>query len=120
LVIEGFQATPDQIEDAIVMQDTQPRRQQLTQWYEQGQLAAAEVQQEESAAQDNQPSWDLPPLDSYREGDEVWGYFPHSEAKWLKATVTVVAQGFLRIKSGFLGMLIERPEMIAPGDWLLA
>jgi hypothetical protein len=34
LVLEGFQATPDQIEDAIMMQDTQPRRLQLSQWYD--------------------------------------------------------------------------------------
>jgi hypothetical protein len=33
----------DVVEDAIACQDTQPKRQQLSQWYEQGQLAAVEV-----------------------------------------------------------------------------
>jgi hypothetical protein len=41
LVLEGFQATSEQIQDAIALQDNQPRRQQLTQWFEQGQLPAA-------------------------------------------------------------------------------
>jgi hypothetical protein len=34
LVIEGFHATSFQVEDAIALQGSQPRRQQLTAWYE--------------------------------------------------------------------------------------
>jgi hypothetical protein len=40
-VIQGV--SRDVVEDAIACQDTQPKRQQLSQWYEQGQLAAVEV-----------------------------------------------------------------------------
>lgn len=35
LIVEGFQATPEQIEDAIALQDTQPFRKQLRAWHEQ-------------------------------------------------------------------------------------
>ncbi|MDP8965979.1 MAG: hypothetical protein M3O33_18755, partial [Cyanobacteriota bacterium] len=44
LVIEGFNATCDQIEDAIALQPDQPRRSQLTQWLETLNLPAGEVQ----------------------------------------------------------------------------
>jgi hypothetical protein len=45
LVIEGFQATPEQVEAAIVLQDSQPRRQQLYRWYDQGRLGVGEEDQ---------------------------------------------------------------------------
>jgi hypothetical protein len=35
LIIEGFEATREQIEDVIALQDTQPQRQQLENWYRQ-------------------------------------------------------------------------------------
>ena len=35
LLIEGFEPTPEQVEDAIAFAPSQPRRQQLTQWLEQ-------------------------------------------------------------------------------------
>ena len=44
LVVEGFGANREQIENAIVFQDTQPRRQQLTQWLEALHKLEAEVQ----------------------------------------------------------------------------
>jgi hypothetical protein len=51
--------------------------------------------------------------------EEVWAYFPHSEAKWLKATVEWVRDGIVRVKSGLLGMLIEQENAIAPGHWMM-
>lgn len=60
-----------------------------------------------------------PPLSAYQEGDEVWAYFPQSMDKWLKATVEWVRGNTIRVVSGFFGMFIERPDMIAPGDWVL-
>lgn len=59
-------------------------------------------------------------VESYKAGDEVWAYFPQSEAKWLKATVEWVRDRMVRVKSGFFGMLVEREDLIAPGHWQLA
>jgi hypothetical protein len=100
------------VEDAIAFALSQPKRKQLEQWLEQlsqsDECGGAEVAQS-----------DNPPLSSYKPGDEVWGYFPQSEQKWLKATVEWVRGGMVRVISGFFGMHIERPELIAPGDWVL-
>jgi hypothetical protein len=61
-----------------------------------------------------------PQLETYRLGDEVWGYFPHAKDKWLRATVELVCDRLVRIKSGFLGMIVQQPELIAPGHWILS
>jgi hypothetical protein len=45
LVSEAFQATPEQVENAISLQDSQPRRQKLQRWYEQGRLGIGEAGQ---------------------------------------------------------------------------
>jgi hypothetical protein len=112
LVIEGFEATPEQLEDAIAFASSQPRRQQLEQWL--NQLAQPDECGGGKVAQSNNP-----PLSSYKPGDEVWGYFPQSEQKWLRAVVESVTGQLLRIKSGFFGRMIESTCHIAPGDWEL-
>lgn len=104
-ITEGY--SEEQIDTAIALSDSQPRRQQLTEWL--------------GISQDCQglktvSSW----VETYQEGDEVWAYFPQSEAKWLKATVEWVRDRMIRVKSGFLGMLIEREDLIAPGHWQLS
>jgi hypothetical protein len=108
------------VQDAIASQDSQTRRLQLSQWF-----ASAEVVEKtepvealasaEAVTQENQ----LPPLESYQLGDEVWGFFPMSEAKWLKAAVVAIGHGFIRIKAGFFGQIVERADAIAPGHWQL-
>jgi hypothetical protein len=112
LVVEGFEATPGQVQDAIAFASSQPRRQQLRQWLNQ-------LSQPDSCGGGEVAQSDNPPLSSYKPGDEVWGYFPQSEQKWLKATVKWVRGGMVRVISGFFGMHVERPELIAPGNWEL-
>jgi hypothetical protein len=104
-VIEGY--SPETVEDAIALQDTQHRRKELKSWLE----ALSGVTETVSG--------ERPPISSYQEGDEVWFYHSWSEAKWLKGTVEKVGHGFVRCISGFLGTLIERTEEIAPGSWAL-
>jgi hypothetical protein len=101
------------VADAIALQDSQPVRQRLMLLYE----AAAELTMGSGEADAIATH---PHLESYNAGDEVWGYFPHSEAKWLKATVQWVCGHAVKIKSGFLGMLIERDDLIAPGHWVMS
>lgn len=118
LVIEGFQATPEQVEDAIASQDTQPKRQQLSQWY-----AAAKVKRccvSEAEPNDSAPISLRPSLSDYQPGQEVWAYFPQSQDGWLKATVEWVRENLVKVKSGFLGMFIEQEDAIAPGDWVMS
>lgn len=105
------------IEAAIALQDTAPLRNRLRQWWEQ--LSQSSESGGEKLAQSEASTPERPPISSYREGEEVWAYFPQAEQKWLKAVVEKICIGFLRVKSGFNGMLIERPDMIAPGDWEL-
>jgi|GEM_PF-5218047 len=100
------------VEDAIALAPDQPRRRQFGEWWESLQKSAT--------ADERETNLDLPALDTYVEGDEVWAYFPHSEAKWLRATVEWVRDRMVRVKCGFLGMLIERADLIAPGSWQLS
>jgi hypothetical protein len=124
LVIEGFQATPEQVEDAIASQDTQPKRQQLSQWY-----VAAKVGDEAKVKRcyeigaepnDSAPISLRPSLSDYQPGQEVWAYFPQSQDRWLKATVEWVRENLVKVKSGFLGIFIEQEDAIAPGDWVMS
>lgn len=143
-VIEDYSL--DQVQDAIVLQDSQPRRSQLAEWYQQLSQESvgggAELAQEEEAIalQDTQPRRQLlsewyaavqvvdtaeltatrPSLSDYRPGQEVWGYFPQSRDKWLKGRVEWIRGNTIRVMSGFLGIFAESPEAIAPGDWELA
>jgi hypothetical protein len=103
LILEAFQASSEQVEDAIDLQDSQPRRQQLRAWYE-----------AEARGVSDDITVELPPLSSYKAGDQVWAYFPHSKDKWLRASVEWVRDNMIRVKSGFLGMLIEQVDLIAP------
>lgn len=116
LIVDGFQATPEQIEGAIALADSAPQRRQLGEWYQQ--LSQGLVSSGEELAQEEAIA--NPPLGFYAKGDEVWAYFPQSEAKWLRATVEWVRDRMVRVKSGFLGMLIEREDAIAPGHWQLS
>ena len=99
------------VEDAIASQDTQPKRQQLAQWY----AAAAEVPAVEVVAEVTRPS-----LEEYQPGEEVWAHFPQSQDKWLKGVVEWVRGNTIRVVSGFFGAFVESPEEIAPGSWELA
>ena len=108
-VIQGISS--DVVEDAIACQDSQPKRQQLSQWYKQGQLPAVEVVNEEIVIR--------PPLEEYRPGQEVWAYFPQSEARWLKGVVEWIRGNTIRVTSGFFGIFVENRDAIAPGDWEL-
>jgi hypothetical protein len=110
MVIEGYPS--EVVERAIALAPDQPRQRQLSEWWESLQKSATAVERETNL--------DLPALDTYVEGDEVWAYFPHSEAKWLRATVEWVRDRMVRVKCGFLGMLIERTDLIAPGSWQLS
>jgi hypothetical protein len=99
--IEGYPS--EVVEDAIALQESQPRRRQLMMWYEVSQ---------------NTP--ERPPLTAYSPGEEVWAYFPQSKDKWMKATVEWVRGHTIRVVNGVLGMLVERDDLIAPGHWELA
>jgi hypothetical protein len=105
LIVEGFQATSEQVEDAIALQDSQPVRNQLSKWYE-----ALELEPVPQAR---------PNLEDYHPGEEVWAYFPQSQDKWLRATVEWVRGAMVRVRSDLLGIHIQDPEMIAPGAWEL-
>jgi hypothetical protein len=109
-VIEDSQATSEQVQDAIASQDTQPKRLQLSQWY----AAVAELPAAIETTESTRPS-----LEEYRLGQEVWAYFPQSEAGWLKGTVEWVRGLTVRVVSGFFGVFVDSPEVIAPGDWEL-
>jgi hypothetical protein len=95
------------VEDAIASQDTQPKRQQLSQWY----AAAAEVVEVTEATR--------PSLEEYQPGQEVWAFFPQSCDGWLRGVVEWIRGNTVRVKSGFFGAFIESPEAIAPGNWEL-
>jgi molybdopterin-guanine dinucleotide biosynthesis protein len=97
-LIEGFSG--EAIEDAISLQDTQPKRQQLTKLYE-----AIAIR---------------PSLEEYQPGQQVWAYFPQSCDGWLRGVVEWIRGNTVRVKSGFLGTLISAPDAIAPGDWELS
>jgi hypothetical protein len=101
-LIEGFSA--EAVLDVIASQDTQPKCQQLGEWY-----AAAEVPEEISR----------PSLDQYQSGQEVWAHFPQTQDKWLKGVIQWVRGNTIRVVSGFFGVFIESPEEIAPGDWVI-
>jgi hypothetical protein len=113
-VVEDSQATSEQIEDAIACQDSQPKRQQLSQWYKQGQLAAAEVPAVIERTEATRPT-----LEEYQPGEKVWAYFPQSCDGWLKGVVEWVRGNTVKVKSGFFGIFVESPEAIAPRDWEL-
>ncbi|MDP8966871.1 MAG: DUF3854 domain-containing protein [Cyanobacteriota bacterium] len=127
LVLEGLDATTQQVEEAIALQDDQPRRQQLSQWWQSLSsskstavfVAAGEVVNKPIATEGNQPSSDLPPLDSYQQGDAVWFWHPMSKEGWVKGVVRWVRDCVLRVEGQFFGNLIERADQIAPGNWLL-
>jgi hypothetical protein len=119
---------PDEIEEAIYMQDTQHLRMERQSWYQtilESVAMSSEVVEpaiepiEVEAAEIEEEAIARPQLEDYQPGQEVWGYFPQSEAKWLRATVEWVRDGMVRIKSGFFGRLIERGDWIAPGHWEL-
>lgn len=112
-VIEGYSV--EFIEDAIALSDSQPRRRELAEWYQQ--LSQEATGGEELAQEDAIAN---PPLESYTEGDEVWFYHPSAEAKWIRGVVEWVRDRMVRVKSGFLGRLIENPHQIAPADWVLS
>lgn len=101
-VIGGLSS--DAVEDAIASQDSQQKRQQLSQWY-----ASAEVVEE--------PIVTRPRLEDYQPGQEVWAFFPQSCEGWLKGVVEWGRENLVRVTSGFLGIFIESPDAIAPGDW---
>lgn len=127
--IEGYSL--EMIEDAIALQDSQYRRQELQQWFTQlaqvkstaGEKLAHSDRVEDAIALDHSQHelqdepHQRPPISAYREGDEVWFYNYQSEAKWLRGTVEKVGHGFIRCISGFLGAVIERVDEIAPSHW---
>ena len=135
--VEGYPS--ELVEDAISLAPDQPRRSQLRQWNKSsppaigGRLREVEPAIEENiqsstqapslASQDTQPQRQQltevirPSLKGYQPGQEVWAYFPQSQEKWLKGTVEWVRENLVRVKSGFLGILVESSEAIAPGDW---
>jgi hypothetical protein len=116
-VVQGYPTTL--VESAIVLADTQPRCQQLWAWYEAvlKDTASSSPLSEKPSIEVSLDTSERPPLDAYEQGQEVWAYFPQTEKKWLRATVEWVRHNLVRVKSGFFGMLIERAELIAPGDW---
>jgi hypothetical protein len=116
LIIQAFNATSEQLQDAIALADSQPRRRQLEGWYHQ--LSQESVGGGEELAHEEAIATH-PPLESYQEADEVWAYYPQSERKWLKSVVQWVRGSTLRVTSGWLGVLIENCHLIAPGDWVL-
>ena len=104
-LVDGY--SQEIVEDAIASQDTQPKRQQLSQWY----AAAAEVVEVTEATR--------PSLEEYQPGQEVWAFFPQSCDGWLRGVVEWIRGNTVRVKSGFFGAFIESPEAIAPGNWEL-
>ncbi len=103
-LVDGY--SQETVEDAIASQDTQPQRQQLTQWY-----AAAEVTEATEATR--------PSLEEYQPGQEVWAFFPQSCDGWLRGVVEWIRGNTVRVKSGFFGTFVESPEASAPGSWEL-
>jgi hypothetical protein len=102
------------VEEAIALQDDQPRRQQLSQWLaalSKPELVESEIVEEAIATR--------PSLESYREGEEVWFWHPMSEQGWIRGVVQWVRDRMVQVQSDFLGNLIERQDQIAPGDWVL-
>jgi hypothetical protein len=133
--IEGYPI--EVVEDAIALQDSQPRRRQLTQWLEAVVTGTHAIALSDTAQERRQQSSQAlvgtatelaheeaisphPELKTYNAGDEVWGYFPHSQAKWLKGIVEWTRDRTVKIRSGFLGMIVQQPELIAPGHWILS
>lgn len=106
------------VEKAIGLQDSQPRRRELAEWHQQ--LSQELVSSRTEPAHEPKALAIHPSLDSYQPGQAVWGHFPQSDAKWLRATVEWVRNGMIQVQAGFLGMLIEQPELIAPGHWLMS
>jgi hypothetical protein len=101
--IEGYPS--EVVEDAIALQDNQPRRMELARWLEEVSGKAAEEVVH-------------PPLSAYKQGDEVWAFFPQCEQKWRRAVVAIHGQA-IRAVSDLFGIFVERPHLIAPGDWEL-
>ena len=102
------------VENAIALQPDQPRRLQLAEWLaalSKRKSVAAEIVEEAIAAR--------PGLDSYREGDHVWFRHPMSREGWVRGVVQWICDGILRVQSDFFGNLIESPDAIAPGDWVM-
>lgn len=108
------------VESVIALLDSAPLRQRLWAWYEAGVLkgtaSSPPLPQKPSIGVSKNTS-ERPPLSAYREGDEVWFYHPFSEQKWLKGVVQSILNHLVRVKGEFFGMLVEKPELIAPGDW---
>jgi hypothetical protein len=117
LVVKGFEATPEQVEDAIAFASSQPKRKQLEQWLANLQPSTFNLQH--STEPEVQEAACHPPLSSYREGDRVLFYHPDSERKWLEGVVESVSQSLVRVVSGFFGMFVEREALIMPRDWEL-
>jgi hypothetical protein len=111
-VIEQY--SHEAVEAAIALQPN-PLRQQLREWF--AQLSHPEKTAGAKLAHSNQDISERPPLTAYRPGEIVWAFFPQAGDKWRKATVEWVRANMVRVVSGFFGMLIEHPNMIAPGDW---
>jgi hypothetical protein len=109
-VVEDYPS--EVVEAAIALQDTQPRRSELAAWFQSGANGLAAVVEEIELALPKRPL-----LSDYSIGDEVWAYFPQSEKKWLKASVEWARTNLLKVTSGFLGIMIEDENLIAPGDW---
>jgi hypothetical protein len=94
LVLEGFQATSEQIQDAIALQDTQPRRLQLQAWLETLNQPAEEVEPQTLKAH----SWQ-------------WSELPlvKSVLRWIDRTeqvrvLAVDADGFCQVRSLLSGL----------------
>jgi hypothetical protein len=119
-VIEGYPS--DVVEDAIALQGSQPRRQQLSAWYDavaNDTTSVHPLSQNPIIEVSENTSERLPQLTAYRPGEEVWAYFPQSKDKWMKATVEWIRGRTIRVVNGALGMFVERADMIAPGHWEL-
>jgi hypothetical protein len=108
-VIQGVSS--EAIEDAIAVQDNQPKRLQLSDWF-QGKTVAVEAVEAEATPR--------PSIENYQPGQEVWAYFPQSQDGWLKGIVEWVRGNTIRVVSEFFGTFIVDSNEIAPGDWELA
>jgi hypothetical protein len=107
--------SPEVVQDAIALQNSQPKRLQLAQWY----AALMEVPAAETVEM-SEAIATRPNLLDYKPGQEVWAYFPQSQDGWLKGIVEWVRGNTVRVKSGWFGIFTENPDLIAPGDWVLS
>jgi hypothetical protein len=129
-VIEGY--SQETVEDAIALQDSQPKRQQLNQFRGEavtwvgGKLGGNQECSDSPLAEPGVGDGVVvegnlhPSLEEYQPGQEVWAFFPQSQDKWLKGIVEWVRGKTVRVKSGFLGAFVESREAIAPRSWELA